>query len=105
MVPDSPITEEAGDADKQFLEEKFRFLRILPQIAHIVADLGDLVQPHAPFNPPGNGALLVERKILAALAAQQDDNLLQGALVLFRDFLFRPSKQWDVPEIIENFAR
>ncbi len=104
MLPDGRIAEEAGDADEQFLVEKVRFLRILPEITHVIGDLGDLMKTHAPFNPAGDGAFLVEGKIVAGLRTQENHHLFEGALVPLGHVLDRPGNRRDVPEIVDDFA-
>ena len=58
------------------------------------------MEAHSPLDPAVNGALLVEREIVAGPRAQQEDNLLQAALIRIRQVQVGPGNQdRDVVEI------
>ncbi|MGC4120345.1 MAG: hypothetical protein QM765_38340 [Myxococcales bacterium] len=82
VLPGRRVAEEAGDADEQLLEQQVDLAGVVAQEAHVVGDGVDLVQAHAPLDAAVEGALLVEREVVAGLRAQQDEDLLQGALRL-----------------------
>ena len=81
LLPDLGVAEEAGDADQQLLEQEVGFLRVVAQVAHEVADVGELVQPHAALDAAVERALLVVREVMAGACAQQHQHLRQPALV------------------------
>ena len=76
--PDLGIAEEVGHADQQFLEQQIEFMRVAAQVFDVGLDGGDLVHRHAPFDAAIERVGLVEREIVAAVVAQQDDDLVEG---------------------------
>ena len=76
---------------------------ILLQIADVSSDLGDLVNTHAPLDPAVDGVLLVERKVVAGLGAQQDDDFFQGALRLVFPGVGLGEDE-HVPEIVNDLS-
>ena len=78
------VAEEAGDADQQVAKERLHIRRGLLQIADIVVQPLDLVDGHAPLDAAGDGALLVLRKVVTGVGAQQQEDLLQRVVGLGR---------------------
>ena len=60
LFPASGIAEETRHADQQFFEQQIQFLRIFLQVTDIVADLVDLMDAHAAFDPAVESVFLVE---------------------------------------------
>src|SRR4029078_5714458 len=69
------VAGKPGDADQQFAKERIHLSRTLLQIAHVLVQLGDLLDGHAPRNPAGNRVLLVLSKVMPSLGAEQDTDL------------------------------
>jgi len=82
LFPCLRVAEKAGHADQQFLEEEHHLLGIFLQIADVSSNPVDLVDGHAPLYPAVDRILLVQGEILTGLGPQQDEDFLQGALVL-----------------------
>ena len=104
MLPCRRVAEKAGHADQKFLEEEFHLLGILLQIADIGGDPVDLVNAHAPLDPAVDGVLLVQGEVVAGLGPQQDEDFLQGALVLLLQGQFGLGDDEGVPEIVDDLS-
>ncbi len=104
LFPCRRVAEKAGHPDQKFLEEQFHLLGILLQIADIGGDPVDLVNAHAPLDPAVHGVLLVQREVLAGLGPQQDEDFLQGALVLLLQRALCLGDDEGVPEIVDDLS-
>ena len=104
LLPCRLVAEKAGHADQKLLEEEFQLLGILPQIADIRSDPVDLVDPHAPLDPPVQGILLVHREVVAGARPKQDEYFLQGALVLIFNRTFSSDKQVGMTEKVDDLS-
>ena len=82
VLPYLGVAEVVGDANQQFLEQEVELCRVVAQIAHVVINGVDLVDRHAPLCAPLEGIGLVLGEVIATTIAQQDDDLLKGALHL-----------------------
>ena len=60
---------------KQIAKEGLHFGRGLLQVADVLTQPFDLVDGHAPLDAAADGVLLVLRKVVAGLGAQQDEDL------------------------------
>ncbi len=80
LLPRFRVAEKTRHPDQQLAEQQFHLLRILLQEAHIVGDLINLVQSHAPLDAAIDRGLFVQRKVVARLPAQQDHHFFKGAL-------------------------
>src|SRR5690606_22091695 len=82
LGPGLRITKERSNSDQQFLEKEVRFLRIFPQVTHVVVHRVDTMQAHASLQASIDRGLLVEREIMARLRAQEHEYLLQSPAIL-----------------------
>ena len=89
------VAEKAGDADQQFPKKRVRLQRSFPQIADILLEPVDLGDGHAPFDAALDGVPFVQRKIVARLGAQQNEDLLQevGGVGTGRNDRFLPASE------------
>ena len=71
------VAEKAGDIDEQIVGEVLEFGGVLGQQFEIAVAVLDAGHGHAPLDPAPERALLVERKIMRGLFAQQIDDLRQ----------------------------
>ena len=73
-VPDGGVAEEAGHADQELPEEQVTLGRVLLQKPDIVHDPVELVDGHAPVDPPVDHGLLVQGEVVVRAVPQQDDD-------------------------------
>ena len=81
-VPDGRVAEEAGDADQHLAKERLNLSWVLAQDAQILGEAADLVDPHAPLDPPVARFRLVQREVAAGALAQQGEDLLEEGRAL-----------------------
>ena len=79
------IAEKTGHADQQVAKQCLHLGRRLPKILDVFVDLFDVLDGHAPFDPPVEGARLVLGEVVAGLGAQQDEDLFQRILSVGAD--------------------
>jgi len=96
IIPGSGITEELGHPDQQFTEEEIEFLWVLLQVADVVRELVDLMNPHSALDPAMKRVLLVKGKVMARVGAQQNHRLLQGTLGLIFQGHCLAGEEWSV---------
>jgi len=102
LLPGGGVAEEVRHPDQQLLEEQIQLLRVLLQEADVGGHPGDLMNPHAAFNPAVEGVPFVEGKIMPGMGAQQDDRFFQGVLRLVRHGHFRPGEEGSALQIGED---
>ena len=59
------IAEEMGDIDQHLLKERFNLLGMRLEAVDVLVQVFDQADFHAPLDAPQEGALLVQRKIVA----------------------------------------
>ena len=79
-------------------------MRILLQITHIDSDPVDLVNVHAPIDATIEGILFVQGKVMTTPGPQQNDDFLQGALILPYDRKLFAVNLQRVVEIIDDLG-
>jgi hypothetical protein len=89
LLPSGGVAEEVRHPDQDLLEEQVQFLGVLLQVPDVSGNPVNLVEAHAALDPAVEGILLVERKVMASVGAQQNDGLFQGALRLVLQGHFR----------------
>ena len=104
LFPGCRVAEKARHADQELLEKDFRFLGVLLQITHITGNPADLVNTHPPLNATVDGVLFVQGEIVTTLGAQQDQDLLQRALILLFQGEFRLGDDPGMAEISDDLV-
>ena len=69
------VAEEERDIDEQIVGEALEFGRVFDQQLEIAVGVLDAGQSHAPLDPAADRSILVKRKIMRSLVAQQIDDL------------------------------
>ncbi|HWJ06406.1 MAG TPA: hypothetical protein VNS57_11570, partial [Steroidobacteraceae bacterium] len=98
------VAEEVRDADQQVAEQRLDFLRVLARIAQVVVRLRDLVQGHAPLDPPQQRRLLVLREVVPGLGAQLHADALEQA-VPQRGRRHRVGAAEGMPDVLDQLRR
>ena len=96
------IAEEARHADEQLLEEELDLTRVLAQIANVVAELVDLLEPHSPLDAAVDRAPLVEGEVVAGVGPEQDEHLLERAQLLLLERRLRVGEVRRMPVVAHD---
>lgn len=74
------VAEKAGDVDQQIPEQRLGLLRVVPQIAGIIAQAIELMDGEPPLDAAADGVLLIAGKIVPRNAMNRHQHLLQVAI-------------------------
>ena len=104
-LPHRGIAEKIGDADQQFLEQQIKLMEVAAQMTHVIVDGGDLVHRHAPLDAAVERVGLVEREIVAAAVAQQDDDLVERTQHFCRGGWIGQRRMHRMPQVVGDSPR
>ena len=90
------IAEEVGDVDQHLVKERLDLLRVILQVGDVFIQVFDQADFHAPLDPPEQGVLFVQRKVVPGFARKQIIQFLHPA---GRDWYFAlaaqiPQRTW-----------
>lgn len=102
MVPEEGITKEAGHSDEQLLEQDVELLGARAQEAQVLAHAGEVMEGHPALDSPLERPRLVEREVGARTVAEEEDDLVEGALDVCLAHGPREPRLSQLPDVAED---